>query len=224
MMSAFHSLNILPLFLIMLIISVNTQGLRLPECRTVAFNFFKRLKYDIIFLQETHWTVELENTISQEWNGNIIFNHGTAHSCGVAILFTTRLNCQFTPPQTDNQGRIIALDITIDDQTLHLVNIYAPRTNTERQYFYRNLNNYLSSQDNNILGGDSNSIADPKYDKSGGNPKARQSANNDLTFLNARFSLLDIWRSQNKNRRCILGLGQTPLIILSSAHALTNSS
>lgn len=29
-----------------------------------AFNFFKRLHCDIIFLQETHWTAELENTIN----------------------------------------------------------------------------------------------------------------------------------------------------------------
>ena len=60
----------------------------------------------------------------------------TAHSCGVVILFFMRLNCQFTLPQTDNQGRIIVTDITIDDKTLYLVNIYAPRTNTERQLFY----------------------------------------------------------------------------------------
>ena len=71
----------------MLVISINTQGLRSTDRRTAAFNFFKRLKYDIIFLQETHWTAELENTIKNEWNGQIIFNHGTANSCGVAILF-----------------------------------------------------------------------------------------------------------------------------------------
>ena len=87
-----------PVFLVMLLISINTQGLRSTTRRLAAFNFFKRLHCDIIFLQETHWTAELEHTIKQEWNGQIIFNHGSANSCGVAILFHARINNQITQP------------------------------------------------------------------------------------------------------------------------------
>ena len=89
------------------------------------------------------------------------------------------------------------------------MNIYAPRTNTERQSFYRSLSNYLTTDDN-ILGGDFNSIADPKRDKSGGNPNARQNANTDLTDLSAQFHLIDIWRSQHNNTLCYTWTGKNP--------------
>ena len=38
------------------LISINTHGLRLDDRRQTAFHFFKRHKYDIMFIQETHWT------------------------------------------------------------------------------------------------------------------------------------------------------------------------
>ena len=38
----------------MLLISINTQGLHSTARRMTAFNFFKPLQCDVIFLQETH--------------------------------------------------------------------------------------------------------------------------------------------------------------------------
>ena len=70
------------------------------------------------------------------------------------------------PVACDTQGRIIASEINIDDQELNLVNIYTPITNTECHSFNRSLSNYLTPDDNNIIGRDFNSIADPKRQKS----------------------------------------------------------
>jgi len=83
-------------------------------------------------------------------------------------------------------------EITIDDQEINLVNIDTPRTNTEQQHIYKSLHNCLTTDDNNIIGGDFNSISDPKHDRLGRNPNARKSANNDLTDLTAQFQLTDI--------------------------------
>ena len=174
-----------------------------------AFNFFKRLHSDI-FLQEMHWTAELENTINSEWNGQIIYNHGTANSCGVAILFHPGLVNQPTQRKRDSHGRILATKITLDDQELNLVNIYAPRSNTERQSFYRSLSNYLTDDDNNIIAGDFNSIADPQRGKSGGNANARQSANTVLQTISAQFHLIDIWHSHHYNQLCYTWTGKKP--------------
>jgi len=41
------------------LISINSQGLGNLNCRQNVFNFIKKQKYDITFLQETHWTGEL---------------------------------------------------------------------------------------------------------------------------------------------------------------------
>ena len=42
--------------------------------------FFRRQKYDMILLQETHWTGELENEIRNDWGHDILFSNGTANA------------------------------------------------------------------------------------------------------------------------------------------------
>ena len=157
----------------MLLIGINTQGLRCTTRWLTAFNFLKWLQCDIIFLQETHWTAELENTINSQLTGQIIYNYGSENSCGVAILLHEKTDNQITQPKRDSHGRIIATKITLDDQEINLVNVYAPRTNSEQHSFSRSLRNYLTNDDNNTSGGDFNSIADPQRDKSSGNANAR---------------------------------------------------
>ena len=51
----------------------------------------KKHKYDIIFLQETHWTDELQTDILREWEGKILFNNFDSTACGTAILFHPNL-------------------------------------------------------------------------------------------------------------------------------------
>ena len=148
----------------MLLISINTQGLRCTTRWLTAFNFLKWLQCDIIFLQETHWTAELETRSTVNWPDKIF------------IIMDQKIPVvlqSFTWPKRDSHGCIIATKITLDDQEINLVNVYAPRTNSEQHSFYRSLRNYLTNDGNNISGGDFNSIADPQRDKSSGNANAR---------------------------------------------------
>ena len=71
--------------------SLNCNGLRCPDKRKLAFSFFKRNRFDIIFLQETHWSIDLDMRIKREWEGDAFFAHGTNSVRGVAILITSRL-------------------------------------------------------------------------------------------------------------------------------------
>ena len=190
------------------IASINALGLRSSDRRQTAFNHFKRNKYDIIFLQETHWTPDIENIIQHEWQGGIFCSHGSPTARGVAILFNPHLNYTITNNTRDQDGRIIDVTITLDDHPINLVNIYAPSTDTERRFFYSNLEPFLSSTDSNIIGGDFNSISDLKLDKLGGNPEPRQSAVNTLNTVIAPFDLIDIWRDKNPNKRDYTWTGQ----------------
>ena len=72
--------------------------------------------------------------------------------------------------------------LDIDERTLNLVNVYAPSTDTQRRTFFANLDQFLSYEHENIIGGDFNRIMDARLDKLGGNPNARQSAS---AFWNA---------------------------------------
>ena len=86
------------IFSIMTIVtSINTRGLRCQDRRKNAFTLFQRNRMDMILLQETHWTVNMEMEIRQQWGGEIIFNHGTNSARGVAILFNPRLSQRTSP-------------------------------------------------------------------------------------------------------------------------------
>ena len=192
------------------LISINSQGLRSDDCQQSAFNFFKRYKYDIIFIQETHWTDNKQLVIQQNWDGDIIFNHGTVNACGITILIHARLDFQLQQIKRDSHGRILAVKITIDDSVINLVNVYAPRLDTKRRSFFEQLENFLSCQHDNILGGDFNSIFDPRLDKLGRNPDARQSANKILLNIMSHFTLSDVSRERNKSHRNYTWTGRKP--------------
>ena len=131
------------LFLLLImcsLVSLNTQGLRSPNRRKSAFHFLRIHKYDIIFLQETHWTTDLQAAIKREWTGDIYFSNRTANSCGVAILFNPCFNYTHINTSQDSSGGILAITIKIDDHYLHLVNLYAPNSDTDRRqifFFFR---------------------------------------------------------------------------------------
>ena len=148
-------LHFLPLLLIMCsLVSVNTQGLRSPEGRKSAFHFLRIHKYDIIFLRETHWTTDLQDAIQRDWTRDIYFNNGTANSCGVAIFFNPRFNYTHINTSQDSSGRVLAITIKIDDHHLHLVNLYAPNSDTDRRQPFSSLEPFFSSRYHNVIGGD----------------------------------------------------------------------
>jgi len=64
---------------------------------------------NIIFLQETHWTQEKHLSIQQEWKGTILFNDGTDSACGVAILFSKKLDLKSKHVKRDSHGRTLAI-------------------------------------------------------------------------------------------------------------------
>ena len=68
------------------LLSLNVRGIRSPEKRKGLFIWLNKQKADIIYLQETYSSEEIENTWRTQWNGKMFFAHGTNHSCGVMIL------------------------------------------------------------------------------------------------------------------------------------------
>ena len=89
--------------------------------------------------------------------------------------------------------------------TLNIINTYAPNTDSERRLFFTILEDFISHDCENIIGGDFNCVSDPRLDKFGGNPNVRQSSSLFLDSINARHGLSDIWRERHKNERNFLG-------------------
>ena len=84
-------------------LSLNARGIRSFEKRKVLFHWLAKDKPDIIFLQETYSTPEVENIWKSQWRGDIHFSHGLEHSRGVMILVKAGFDCEFKVCCEDTQ-------------------------------------------------------------------------------------------------------------------------
>jgi exonuclease III len=154
-------------------ISLNVRGLRTFENRKCIFNWLSKQNSDICFLQETYSTEEIENQWKKQWSGDVYFAHGSIHSRGVAILIRKSFDFKLKSIRSDEEGRYLILETTIQDVPFLLVNIYAPNTTTKQSLFFQKLSEliygegYKESDYKIILGGDLNVTMDPDLDCSG---------------------------------------------------------
>lgn len=73
-------------------LSLNVRGLNREVKRQAIYEYIKKNKVDVCFLQETYSSDNCENKWSMEWEGEMLFSHGTSHSRGVLILFRKGLD------------------------------------------------------------------------------------------------------------------------------------
>ena len=69
----------------------NVNGLCMRDKLRAIYQKLRDSLYDIIFIQETHCTVDIQHIWKSEWRGDAIFANGTSNSRGVAILFSKNL-------------------------------------------------------------------------------------------------------------------------------------
>ena len=67
---------------------MNVRGLRKKKKRRALFFQFKKRKFDIIALQDTHLTMQDKNMIESEWCGKIHLLPGSNHQNGLLTLFS----------------------------------------------------------------------------------------------------------------------------------------
>ena len=105
------------------LISLNVRGISNFMKRRTIFTWCRKKKGDIIFLQETHSTKEIETQWKSEWGGKVFFAHGSHDSKGVAVLIKNGIDIHLAI--LDPQGRYIFLKIELLDKT-NVGNIYVP--------------------------------------------------------------------------------------------------
>ena len=185
------------------ICSLNCQGLGNSKKRRDVFNYLRNLKYSIIFLQDTHFSKDLEKLVQNEWGFKAVFNSLNSRSRGVAIFFNNNFEFKLNKTHTDDSGNILILDILIFDRKITLVNIYGPNKDTPE--FYIDLENKLIEFGNNdiIIVGDFNMILNPQIDcinyKHLNNPNARLQV---FRLMND-FNLFDVWREENEEEKIV---------------------
>ena len=119
-------------------LSLNVRGIRSFDKRKALFHWCMKDKADIIFLQETYSTPEVENVWKSQWRGELIFSHGSdcvEHSRGVLILVKEGLDCELKVCKQDKLGRYVIMKGLVQGQPFIFVNIYAPNKVNEQCVF-----------------------------------------------------------------------------------------
>ena len=93
-------------------LSLNARGIRDYSKRKSIFTWVKQQNTDIVFLQETYSTPDIENEWKFQWQGKTLFAHGTNHTRGVLILFNNELHFEIKSEYIDTEGRYILVEAT----------------------------------------------------------------------------------------------------------------
>ena len=111
-------------------ISNNVKGIQAVSKRIKIFEYLKIYvtSNSFIFLQETHSSVKDEKVWSDKFEGQFFFSQGKTNSCGVAIGFLGTKAFNILNIKRDNFGRILVIEVKIDDSVFVLINIYNDNT------------------------------------------------------------------------------------------------
>ena len=158
-----------------------------------------RCNADLLILQETHSTPEQEKIWQNEWGGKIIFSHGTSAARGVMICIKKEIIQNVQNIFTDEDGRIVIVDYKESEKVITIVAIYAP--NEDSPNFFIKIGKLIAERsEHKIIVGDFNLVLDVELDRCNtycNNNRAKE----ELENLSEEYSLRDIWRLQNENKR-----------------------
>ena len=140
------------------ICSLNCQGLGQKEKRERLFAWVRNQKCNVLFSQETHFVKENLNTVKNEFAGDGYHSFGNSNSRGVSIFIKKEVKHSIIDQFEDKDGRMILINVEIDDNILTLVNLYAPNFEKDRNIFFKKVNDVISKYTLGILiiGGDMN--------------------------------------------------------------------
>ena len=145
------------------------------------------------------------------------FAHGSNHSRGVAILIRKSFDFKLKSIRSDEEGRYLILETTIQDVPFLLVNIYAPNTTSKQSLFFQTLSELIYDEGYNesdykiISGGDLNVTMDPDLDCSGGNRVLKDSVKC-VEDMMMSYDLVDIWRIRNPKSKKFSWRQKSPII------------
>ena len=163
-------------------ITNKVKGIQSMKKRLKLIEYFKSkiTTHGILFLQETHTSSDDEQKWRDNFGGNTFFSQGKRNSCSVLIFYIGTHNFVANNQKADNDGRILILDVTINDVNFVLINLYNANTETEQVSVLNNLSSILEKFDvtlekNLIFAGDFNLFLNSKFDAKGGKPAIKKS-------------------------------------------------
>lgn len=132
------------------LISWNVKGLRSPQKRMMVLRHLKKLRADIVLLQETHLGKDDLKRMRKLWVGKVIGLERHDRKAGVAILMRKNANIKITHVEQDTMDRRVSAWVTTPVDAFRLANIYAPT-----QTYYPELSTWMAMYANqpHFIGG-----------------------------------------------------------------------
>lgn len=184
------------------IVSLNVKGLNTPEKRRMLLHDMRRLKADVIFLQEKHFRNNCLPILKNRFYPVVYHSkYAKAKSRGVSILFSAKLPWTCIDTKTDGEGRYLFLRGRIGDVEESLANLYAPN---ERQgvFLKRHITQLLQySVGQLMVAGDLNILLTPTEDTSTGSSSSSRDLHKRISSLLHSAKLIDTWRLFNPGER-----------------------
>ncbi|CAC5424835.1 unnamed protein product [Mytilus coruscus] len=142
------------------IVTFNCNGLRDQQKRDCVFTLFNDRRYDVIFLQETHWDDVFADRINKSntiWNGDIFYcNKNDIHNTGGVAIMIRKNIVEKSKEVQKFYGRFLHLTVDINGKNIDLFNIYAPNPLQERFDFFQNIHSKIKILNNAVVSGDFN--------------------------------------------------------------------
>ena len=101
----------------------------------------------ILFLQETHSTINNKLKWKDKFKGALFISHGKSNSCGVLTGILGNKPFTVVHEFSDKNGRILILDIIFDNCEYLLINLYNANTEKEQLATLNDLEALLSKID-----------------------------------------------------------------------------
>ena len=107
----------------------------------------------------TFCTKDFSDKIKRGWNGKMIHSCSLSnHSKGVCILLAKDLPCKVISTHHDDDGRIILINIELNNVEYAICNIYCPNNVSDSVTFLRYVNDFVKShavsRNRTLIGGD----------------------------------------------------------------------
>ena len=93
----------------------------------------------LLFLKESHSNSKVEQKWKEDFHGKVFFSHGKINSRGVLIAYFGTEKVTVKKQQTDHSGRILILDVFINESEYILINFYNANTEKEQIEVMSNL-------------------------------------------------------------------------------------
>ena len=93
----------------------------------------------MLFLQEAHSSSKIERKWKEDFKGNVFFSHGKTNICGVLNAYFGKETFNVKKKEIDKEGRILILDISVNDFQYILINLYNANTEKEQTNVFSNI-------------------------------------------------------------------------------------